>query len=302
MRGRADGEEVQEHRLAVAAVVVGDEAGFGVPPHADARRPRRGGPRPVHAAVERVRQGADLRLARVVAAVVLRRGEDAHHQQPGVDGGKLHPLEPVPRVHVQEVIEEAVVPRGPAGRRPLRRVPEEAQRGERAVHRVGPRHPSPLHPHRVRRQPEPHGRHAAERGRGPAVGHQPVARVGRLPEPAEGALLQRIQERLPCRRRGRPAAASRRGRARAGAERRGEERRRGRWIASGARPGRGSARRGSRRPGRTAAPHSRTHALTYFRTSARHCRLNSSPTCSRCGSLMVQDARPKFGASRLKVL
>jgi hypothetical protein len=55
----------------------------------------------------------------------------------------------------------------------------------------------------------------------------------------------------------------------------------------------------------SALPHFRTSALPHFRTphSALPYRwLYSSPTCSRCGSLMVHPARPKFSSSRLKVL
>src|SRR3546814_6423416 len=68
----------------------------------------------------------------------------AAEQQGGVDGREFGAAVAVAGFHIEEMVEEALVAAGAAGLRPLRRVPEEAQGGERAIARLRPRHPALL--------------------------------------------------------------------------------------------------------------------------------------------------------------
>ena len=63
-------------------------------------------------------------------------------------------VEPQPGLHVEEVVEEALVAGDPAPVRALRRVPEEAQRRQRQVARLRPRAPAALDADRVGGQRE----------------------------------------------------------------------------------------------------------------------------------------------------
>ena len=67
--GRAERQEVDDHRLVVALPVVRQKTGFGQPAMTDGRRVRLG-PLPVNSAIDRFRQRADLLLARVIAVEV----------------------------------------------------------------------------------------------------------------------------------------------------------------------------------------------------------------------------------------
>src|SRR5205814_9048858 len=86
---------------------------------------------------------------RVRAVEIRLAGEDAGEQQRRVDRRELDLLEPLSRVHVEEVIAEAVVA-GRAGRRGvLGRGPEEAQRLDNALPGLVARDVGALHAGRV---------------------------------------------------------------------------------------------------------------------------------------------------------
>src|SRR3546814_17426349 len=98
-------------------------------------------PRPVGALVQPLRKIADFRLPGLVGVEIARREQDAAEQQGGVDGREFGAAVAVAGFHIEEMVEEALVAAGAAGLRPLRRVPEEAQGGQRATATVRPTHP-----------------------------------------------------------------------------------------------------------------------------------------------------------------
>ena len=193
MRGRAERQHVEHHRLVVATPVVGQETALGGPAVRD--RGRAGlRPGPVGAGVERFRDRPDADLGRRRAVEVGLAEQHAGEQQGGVHGRQLDLLEAPAARHVEEVIVEAAISgRGRAG--VLRRGPQEL---ERVLHPLGGRgaaHPAALRPDRIGGEPEAHRADARERwGRG-AVGRQAGVRVGQVPEPAERALLEAVEER-----------------------------------------------------------------------------------------------------------
>ena len=144
MGGRAEGEQVHDHRLVVAdpGAEAGEAAGR-LPAHAQAD-PAVAHELPVHPAVDLVRERADLHLGGVAAAEVLPRVQDAGQQQRGVDRGELG----VPRhhaqrgAHVEEVVEEPLVADRAAGGAPLRLGPEGVERGRHAIRPVRARDPA----------------------------------------------------------------------------------------------------------------------------------------------------------------
>src|SRR5205085_6136822 len=90
-------------------------------------------PVPVDAAIELFGELADFDFLVLGAAEVGLAEKDARHQDRGMDGGELAVVEPLPGLHVEEVIEKAFVAGDAALRRTLRRVVEEAQRGENTL-------------------------------------------------------------------------------------------------------------------------------------------------------------------------
>ena len=66
---------------------------------------------PVGALVERVGKPPDLALAGIVAVEILAGEQNAHQQDGGVDARQLDVAEAAPALHVEEVIEEALVAR-----------------------------------------------------------------------------------------------------------------------------------------------------------------------------------------------
>ena len=100
----------------------------------------------------------------------------------------------------------------PAALRPLRRVARgSAAWRARARRACLARDPAALDADRVGGEAEADRGDARERRRRPAVGDQAVLRVGQLPEEAEGALLEVVEERIGVgRRRGRIARRERR--------------------------------------------------------------------------------------------
>src|SRR5205814_835514 len=85
VRWRAEPEEVEDHRLVVAAPLLAREAPVRVPTEPKQRRIVSGCPAPISAAVEIVRERPDLALRRLRPAIELPREEDACHQQRAVD-------------------------------------------------------------------------------------------------------------------------------------------------------------------------------------------------------------------------
>ena len=134
VRGRAEREQVHDHRLVVAVPVPGVESLLGSPAHGDGGRARRG-PVPLDASIQEVGVGPDAGLDRVVAVEVALALERARHQQRRVDRRELDVLEARAGVHVEEVVEKSAVGR-PPGRRVARgRVGEKPQR---RGHALGP--------------------------------------------------------------------------------------------------------------------------------------------------------------------
>ena len=108
MRRRSEGQDVEDHRLVVAAPVPGVHSFLGIPPHADRGRARLR-PLPVRAPIQFLRRVANRFLGRIVAIEVRLREERAGEQQRTVDRRQLHLLESPAGVHVEEVVVEAVV-------------------------------------------------------------------------------------------------------------------------------------------------------------------------------------------------
>ena len=179
---------------------------LGSPAHGDSRRPRLR-PVPLHAAVEKIGVGADPRLERVAAVEVLPAGERSGGEQSRVDRRELDRLEAPSRLHVEEVVVKAVEADLPRDEVPLGGFEKESQRGRHATGRVGPRRPAAFSADRVGGQAEADGGHAREGGGRRAVRNQSGGRVGEVPEPAEGPLLEVIEEGV-----GRRVARDRRGR------------------------------------------------------------------------------------------
>ena len=106
----------------------------------------------------------------------------------------LDRLEAPACLHVEEVVEEPAVERDAGRGRASGRVSKEAQRRQRPLARRLARDPATLDADRIRRQAEAHGGHARERGRRLPVGNEAVLRIRLVPEPAEGALLEVVEE------------------------------------------------------------------------------------------------------------
>src|SRR3989441_177817 len=193
-RWGAERQDVEDHRLVVATPVVGEEAALGRP----AVRHRGGtrlGPAPVGARVQRLGGVADGTLDGCGAVEIGLGEEHAREQQGGVDRGELHLPEALSCVLVEEVVEEAVVAGHPARVRALRRGPEEPERREGPLGRLGSGDVAAFHADGIGGEREPHRRDARERLGGPAIGGEPVLGVGEVPEIVEGALLQGVEER-----------------------------------------------------------------------------------------------------------
>src|SRR5688500_9727252 len=92
------------------------------------------------------------------------------------------------------MVEEALVADRAAWLRPLRRVPEEAQGGERQVASLRARAPAALDANCIGRKRVADRGDAAEGGRRPAIRDQAILAVHRVPEPAERALFDILVE------------------------------------------------------------------------------------------------------------
>ena len=282
MRRRPEREDVDDHRLVVALPVVGVEPVLRRPAHRDARRARRRGPRPVRPPEELVRERAHLPFRGLGSVEIGLAEERARETQRRVDRRELDLLEAPSRLHVEEVVEESPHARDAGRGLSGRRVAEEAQRRQRPLARLLARDPAALGADRIRREPESDGRHAREGGRRLAVGHEAVLRIRLVPEPAERALLEVVEEGdvfgreaglLPRDGDG-PEFDRRRGRARArDRENGGDERRKG-----------GASDRGSPRPVCEERRAARDGHIVRTRSARRTARGAGCRRCSACRS------------------
>ena len=136
-------------------------------------------------------------------AVEVRLAEQrACEQQRRIDRRELAVLEALPRLHVEEMIEKALVSRHSILMRALGRVVQEAERRQHALARVLARHVAALDADRIRGEAEAYGRDARERRRRIAVRDESVPGIGRVPEKAESPLLEVDQDRFDQRTQG----------------------------------------------------------------------------------------------------
>ena len=191
MGGAADGQQQHQHAFVIDVPVMRDVAGLRMPAHGDAVGPY-ARPVPFDPVVDRLGQAPNFHLVGMVAVEPARGEQHAGDQQSGVDRRQLGPAETVTGLHVEEMVEEALVAGDARRLRPLRGVVEEADGGQGALARLGPADPAPLDPDRPAGQGEADGSHRREGLGRPAVGRQTVGPVGDMGEPAEGAFLQFI--------------------------------------------------------------------------------------------------------------
>ncbi len=200
--GRSEREQHHEHRLVVALPVVRDETRLRLPAHADEIAPHLR-PFPVDAPVDRVDLGPDLRLVGMVGIEVGLGVQHAADQQRRVDRGQLAAARAVAGLHVEEVVEKSLVPGHADPLRPLRRIAEEPDGGERARARLLARDEAPVDADHVGRERHPDRGDARRRVARIAIGHHAVGRIAVGPEEVEGAALDVVEERR--KRRARPA-------------------------------------------------------------------------------------------------
>ena len=92
-------------------------------------------PAPIHPPVQRVSEPSHLTLSAGVPVEIGGGGQGAGDQDGGVDGRQLGtPCTPAAR-DIEEMVEEALVA-GRIAHWSVRSVPEEAQRGQRTLHRL----------------------------------------------------------------------------------------------------------------------------------------------------------------------
>ncbi|MER9864583.1 hypothetical protein [Mesorhizobium sp. M0185] len=113
-------------------------------------------PSPVGAPVERIGKPPDFQFGFIVLAKIGAGGQHASKQKRRIDGGQLTLPDAAAGLNVEEMVVEALVARC-VGFGPLRRVPEEAKRGERPFSGGGARHETALDTDGIGRQGEPDG-------------------------------------------------------------------------------------------------------------------------------------------------
>ena len=153
-------------------------------------------PAPVHAAIDLLGELADLDLLVFRSAEVRLAEKHAGEQDRRIDCGELAVLEPLPGLHIDEMVEEPLVAGNPMGRRTLRRIVEESQRGQHPLARGLAGDIAAFDADRIRGEPEAYRCDARKRGCRIAVRDQAVLRIRGIPEEAEGALLELDQERI----------------------------------------------------------------------------------------------------------
>ena len=194
MDRRSQRQHVDHHAFVVADPVGVDQTAFGMPTHGDWRAGRRSGrnsSRRAHRAQPRASgsRARPHRLDRNIAPakstprsriVVSTLDSSTSYERTGL--------------HVEEVIEEALVASRPAALRPLRRIPEKPQGRQREIARFLARAPAAFDADGIGRKRKPHRGDAAEGRRWPAVRHQAVRAVHRFPEEPERPLLDLVVE------------------------------------------------------------------------------------------------------------
>jgi len=193
MRRRAEAERVEQQCLAVALPAVVQETAFGLPTMHHGR-PLGLRPVPVDAAVEVVRELAQLALVGARLVEVRGGGEHAGEKQRAVDQRQLALPRPRAAVHVQEVEVEAVTA-GRSGLTALVAVPEEAQGREAALHRRRARHPAAFDRDRIHRQRETRHRDARVRTGARGVGDEAIGGVRVRNKIVERGALQIVEHR-----------------------------------------------------------------------------------------------------------
>jgi hypothetical protein len=151
-------------------------------------------PGPLDPAVDQLGQVTDLFFGARVAIEVHLRRQHAAEQQRRIDRRQLGRAEALPVLHVQEVVEETTVAGHPGFVGTLRRVGEEAQRAQRAQPRLAARHEAALRADHVGRQGEADAGRAGERRRRIAIRGEAVLLARRVPEEAESAPLQVVDD------------------------------------------------------------------------------------------------------------
>ena len=153
------------------------------------------GPTPVDAAVDGVGERADLALLGRFEGEVGRSGQHAGDEKSGVDRRQLAAPRAGAGVHVQKMVEEALVARG-VRVAILAGVPEEPQGRECAGRGVRPADPAALDPHWIGRQGKSDHRDAGRCTWPRGVGAEAVRRIECLEEVAESGALKPIQQDL----------------------------------------------------------------------------------------------------------
>ncbi len=220
VRGRAEGEDVEDHRLVVADPgAEGVEPGLRLPAHADPRA-RGAEPLPVGAEIDRVGERPHLHVERILRREVLPRVEDPGEEERRVDARELAAPRAERGVHGQEVVEEPLVADGPARRGALGSGPECIERGQDPRPAFFPRDVAAVDPGADGGEAEADGRDRARRAARRAVLDEAVGRIGLVPEVVERRLLERVQEHVGGRRLGAGGAGAEPG---AGDEQRADE-------------------------------------------------------------------------------
>ena len=191
MRRRAEPQDIEQKRLIISFPAVLQESALGCPSVADGFSPVLR-PAPIGSAIERIGQCADLGFGLRVRIEKRRRGQRAGQQKRAVDGRQLALPGSPAGLHIQEVIVKAAISRG-VRLRPMRAVPEEAQRCQSAFRGRAPAHESAYDAHRIAGQRKAGGGDAC----GPVcfrlVEDQAVGRVRFMDEVVECLPLQRLK-------------------------------------------------------------------------------------------------------------
>ncbi|MCY1174928.1 hypothetical protein D9M73_151460 [compost metagenome] len=132
----------------------------------------------------------------MIVRIPALREQHAAEQQCGVDRRQFGTAKARARLPVEKVVEKALVSGSASGFGALRGLGEEPQGGERAGARLRAADPTLHHADRIRRQRKTDGSDAGEGWGRPAIGREAGCGIGRIPEIAEGAVLDVRDQRL----------------------------------------------------------------------------------------------------------
>ncbi len=191
--GRPEREQVDHHAFVITIPAARDETLAGMPAHRNRRRATTE-PLPVGAGVDRPGETTDLALVGMVLVEIFGGKQHAEEQHRAVHRRQLDIAIPQAAVHVQEVVEESLMTGNAVGRRTLRRAIKEAQRRQRPRTCGGPADPAARHTDRIGCQRKADRCDAAESGIGPTIGDQAVCGIASVPEPAERAVFEIVQQ------------------------------------------------------------------------------------------------------------